>query len=383
MSRMENEVLEAATERIDSRNRKRRKRLFIVLAGVVLKVGVGYGAYEYLHASRFVSTDNAYTAAETAQVTPAISGIVREVRVSDTQAVKQGDIIVVLDDTDARLALDQAEAELGRSIRRVRGYVANDSSLAAQISARASDEQRVAAQLTAARADFERAEVDLKRRKALASSGSVSGDEITKAENAYETARANLAATQASAEQARANYSAAIGSRAANAVLIADATEETNPEVTLARTRRDQAAVNLERTVIRAPVDGVVVKRSVQVGQQVQAGSPLLSVVPLSDVHVDANFKEVQLDKVRIGQPVEVVSDLYGKKVTYHGVVAGLSGGTGSAFATIPAQNATGNWIKVVQRVPVRVRLDAEELKVRPLQVGLSMHATIDTHATN
>jgi membrane fusion protein, multidrug efflux system len=383
MSKMENDVIEAATAEIDTRNRKRRKRLFLVLAGVLLKVGAGYGAYEYLHAAHFVSTDNAYTAAETAQVTPVISGIVREVRVTDTQPVRKGDVIVVLDDTDARLALDQAEAELGRSIRRVRGYVANDSSLAAQIASRVSEEQRVAAQLTAARADFERAEVDLKRRKALASSGSVSGDELTKAENAYETARANLVATQASAEQAKANYSAAIGSRAANAVLIADTTEETNPEVTLARARRDQAAVNLERTVIRAPVDGVVVKRTVQVGQQVQAGSPLLSVVPLSDVHVDANFKEVQLDKVRIGQPVEVFSDLYGKKVTYHGTVTGLSGGTGSAFATIPAQNATGNWIKVVQRVPVRVQLDAEELKARPLQVGLSMHATIDTRATN
>jgi membrane fusion protein (multidrug efflux system) len=383
MSKMENAVLEAATAEIDTRNRTRRKRLFIVFGAVLLKAGIAYGAYEYLHAARFVATDNAYTAAETAQVTPAISGIVREVHVADTQPVKQGDVIVVLDDTDARLALDQAEAELGRSIRRVRGYVANDSSLAAQIASRVSEEQRVAAQLTAARADFERAEVDLERRKALASSGSVSGDELTKAENAYETAQANLVATRASAEQAKANYSAAIGSRAANAVLIADATEETNPEVTLARARRDQAAVNLERTVIRAPVDGVVVKRTVQVGQQVQAGSPLLSVVPLSEVHVDANFKEVQLDKVRIGQPVEVFSDLYGKKVTYHGTVTGLSGGTGSAFATIPAQNATGNWIKVVQRVPVRVRLDAAELKIRPLQVGLSMHATIDTRATN
>jgi membrane fusion protein (multidrug efflux system) len=380
---MENEVLEAATARIDTRNRKRRKRLFILFGALLLKAGIGYGAYEYLYAARFVSTDNAYTAAETAQVTPVISGIVREVHVTDTQSVKRGEVIVVLDDTDARLALDQAEAELGRAIRRVRGYVANDSSLAAQIASRVSEQQRVAAQLTAARADLERADVDLKRRKALASSGSVSGDELTKAENAYETARANLVAAQASAEQARANHTAAIGSRAANAVLIADTTEETNPEVTLARARRDQAAVNLERTVIRAPVDGVVVKRTVQVGQQVQAGSPLLCVVPLSEVHVDANFKEVQLDKVRIGQPVEVISDLYGKKVTYHGTVTGLSGGTGSAFATIPAQNATGNWIKVVQRVPVRVTLNAEELKARPLQVGLSMHATIDTRATN
>jgi membrane fusion protein (multidrug efflux system) len=359
----------------------RRKRLFVLLGLIVLKAGIGYGIYAYAHASRFVSTDNAYTAAETAQVTPSIGGIVSEVRVTDTQAVRQGDIVVVLDDTDARLALEQAEAELGRSVRRVRGYVANDQSLSAQIAARVSDEKRAAAQLESATADFERAQVDLSRREALAGSGSVSGDELTKARNAFQTAVANMTAAQAQVNQARANHNAAIGSREANAVLIANATEQTNPEVALARAKRDQAKVNLERTVIRAPVDGVVARRSVQVGQQVQAGAALLSVVPLSQVHVDANFKEGQLDKVRIGQPVEVHSDLYGKTVKYRGVVSGLSGGTGSTFATIPAQNATGNWIKVVQRVPVRIQLDAEELASRPLQIGLSMTATIDTRS--
>jgi membrane fusion protein (multidrug efflux system) len=382
MSKMEPEVIEAAAQvAADARNKLRRKRLFIVLGAVVLTGALGYGIYSYSHASRFVTTDNAYTAAETAQVTPSIGGIVSEVRVTDTQAVKQGDIVVVLDDTDARLALVQAEAELGRAVRRVRGYVANDQSLAAQIAARVSDQKRAGAQLEAATADFDRAQVDLSRREALASSGSVSGDELTKARNAFHTAVANMSAAQAQVTQARANYNAAIGSREANAVLIANATEQTNPEVALARAKRDQAKVNLERTVIHAPVDGVVARRSVQVGQQVQAGAALLSVVPLSRVHVDANFKEGQLDKVRIGQPVEVHSDLYGKKVRYHGVVSGLSGGTGSTFATIPAQNATGNWIKVVQRVPVRINLDADELAARPLQIGLSMTATIDTRS--
>jgi membrane fusion protein (multidrug efflux system) len=386
MSKMESQVIEAALAQVevvpgDTRNRIRRKRLFAALGATVLVCALGYGLYSYTYASRYVSTDNAYTAAETAQVTPVISGIVREVRVSDTQQVKQGDVVVVLDDTDATLALAQAEAELGRSVRKVRGYVANDDSLAAQIASRASEEKRAAAQVTVASADFERAQIDLTRREALSSSGSVSGDELTKARNAFATAKANLLAAQAAAEQSRANHTAAIGSRAANAVLIVNATEDTNPEVALARARRDQAKVNLERTVIRAPVDGVVVRRTVQVGQQVQSGVPLLSVVPLSEVHVDANFKEVQLDRVKIGQPVEVTSDLYGSSVRYHGVVAGLSGGTGSAFATIPAQNATGNWIKVVQRVPVRIKLDATELAARPLQVGLSMNATIDTRA--
>jgi membrane fusion protein (multidrug efflux system) len=265
--------------------------------------------------------------------------------------VQKGDVVVVLDDTDARLALAQAEAQLGRALRRVRGYVATDRSLAAQ--------------LAAANADLARAQVDLDRREALAASGSVSGDELTKARNAFATARASVAA--------------AISSREANAVLIADATEETNPEVSLARAQRDQALVNLERTVVRAPKAGVIARRSVQVGQQVQAGAPLVWVVPVHEVHVDANFKEVQLERVRIGQPVEVKSDLYGRSVSYHGTVAGLAGGTGSTFATIPAQNATGNWIKVVQRVPVRIQLDAAELAARPLQVGLSMTATIDT----
>jgi membrane fusion protein, multidrug efflux system len=380
MSKLQLKVIETAEpEEAGTRDGVRRKRLFIALGALVLACATGYGGYAYFYASRFVSTDNAYTAAEIAQVTPAIGGIVKEVRITDTQQVTKGDILVVLDDTDARLALDQAEADLGRAVRRVRGYVANDDSLSAQIAARASDEKRAAAQAAAAAADLERARIDLTRRETLIGSGSVSGDELTKARNAFQTARANLDAAQAQAAQSRANYAAAIGLRQANAVLIADATEETNPEVALARSRRDQARVNLERSVIRAPVDGVVARRSVQVGQQIQAGATLLSVVPLTQVHVDANFKEVQLDHVRIGQPVKIKSDLYGSSVLYHGTVEGLSGGTGSTFAAIPAQNATGNWIKVVQRVPVRIKLDAAELARRPLQVGLSMTATIDT----
>jgi membrane fusion protein (multidrug efflux system) len=350
---MESHIIEDAKTEIDARNKLKRKRAFAILGSVIATAAASYWAYDRYYASYFVETDNAYVGAETAAVTPTVGGIVREVRVTDTQSVKAGDIVVALDDVDARLALEQAEAELGRSIRRVRGYVANDQSLTWQIESRASD--------------VERARIDLKRRQALAKSGSVSGEEVTKALNAYETAQAN--------------YEATIGSREANLVLIENTTEETNPEVLLARAKRDQARVNLERTVIRAPVDGVVVKRAVQIGQQVQAGATLLQVVPIEQVHVDANFKEVQLTRVQIGQPVELVADIYGSSMTYHGVVSGLSGGTGSAFATIPAQNATGNWIKVVQRVPVRIELDPVELAAKPLQVGLSMTATIDTRA--
>ena len=364
-------------------NEPRRNKLLLALGGVVGTAAVVTAAYWYLYGSHFVSTDNAYAAVEIAQVTPSVSGTISEVRVTDTQSVRKGDVLVVIDPTDAKLALAQAEADLGSAIRRVRGYVANDSGLAAQIAARAADERRAAAQLASAEADFERAKIDLQRREALSTSGSVSGDELTRAQNAFAAAEANLTVAQAATAQAKANRDAAIGSKDANAALIANSTEETNPEVALARARRDQAAVDLERTIIRAPLDGVVAKRQVQLGQRVQAGTPLLAVVPVHEMHVDANFKEVQLENVRAGQPVTLTADIYGSSVTYKGTVEGFSGGSGAAFAAIPAQNATGNWIKVVQRVPVRIKLDAEQLAANPLRVGLSMTARIDTRGNS
>ena len=367
------------TSPVRAGNEQRRRKLLLALGGVVGVAALASGAYWFFYGSHFVSTDNAYAAVEVAQVTPEVGGTIAEVRVTDTQTVKKGDVLVVVDPTDARLALAQADAELGRAIRRVKGYVATDGGLAAQIAAREADEKRAAAQLASAEADFERAKIDLQRREALAQSGSVSGDELTKAQNAFAAAQAGLAVARAQAEQARANRQSAIGSKEANAVLIAETTVETNPEVALARARREQAAIDLERTVIRAPVDGVVAKRQVQIGQRVQAGTPLLAVVPVQEMHVDANFKEVQLKDVRIGQPVTLQADIYGSAVTYHGTVDGFSGGSGAAFSAIPAQNATGNWIKVVQRLPVRVKLDPAELQAHPLKVGLSMNARIDT----
>lgn len=360
-------------------NEPRRKKLLFQLAGVVGAAALASGAYWFFYASHFVSTDNAYAAVEIAQVTPEVGGTIREVYVTDTQAVKKGDVLIVIDPTDAKLALAQAEAELARAIRRVKGYVATDGGLTAQIAAREADEKRAAAQLASAEADFERSRIDLQRREALSASGSVSGDELTRAQNAFASAQANLTSARAGAEQARANRTAAIGSKEANAALIVDTSVDTNPEVALARARRDQAAIDLERTVIRAPVSGVVAKRQAQLGQRVQAGTPLLAVVPSHEMHVDANFKEVQLENVRVGQPVTLNADIYGSSVTYHGVVEGFSGGSGAAFAAIPAQNATGNWIKVVQRLPVRIKLDPVELQANPLKVGLSMTVKIDT----
>lgn len=360
---------------------QRRNRLLAGLAGVVLLAGAAAGAYWWLHASHFVSTDNAYAAAEVAQVTPSIGGTVLEVLVRDTQAVKQGDVLVRIDPTDARLALAQAEAELARAMRRVKGYVANDGGLKAQVTAREADEKRAAAQLLAAEADMERATIDLQRRQALAKSGSVSGEELTQAQNAFAAAKAQLASAVAAQAQARANREAAIGAKQVNATLIEGADAESNPEVQLAQARRDQAQVDLDRSTVRAPVDGVVARRSVQIGQRVQAGAPLMTVVPVQRIYVDANFKEGQLGKVRVGQRVQLQSDLYGSDVKYSGTVVGFSGGSGSAFAAIPAQNATGNWIKVVQRLPVRIQLDAAELARNPLRVGLSMQVTVDTRS--
>ena len=360
---------------------QRRNKMLLGLAGVTVVAAAIAGGYWWLHASNFVSTDNAYAAVEVAQVTPSVGGTVLQVLVKDTQAVRQGDVLVRIDPTDAKLSLAQAEAELARAVRRVKGYVANDGGLQAQIAARAADQKSAAAKLTAAQADMARATVDLQRRQALAQSGSVSGDELTHAQNAFAAAQSQLAAALAAQAQALANHEAAIGAKQVNATLIEGSTAEDNPEVLLALARRDQAQVDLDRTTVRAPVDGVVAKRSVQIGQRVQAGTPLMSVVPLQDMYVDANFKEVQLPKVRTGQSVQLHADLYGKDVTYTGTVVGFSGGSGAAFAAIPAQNATGNWIKVVQRLPVRIQLNAQELAEHPLRVGLSMTATVDTRS--
>ena len=363
----------------ESVNKQRRNQRLLALGAAGALTGLAVAVYWVLHASHFVSTDNAYVAVEIAQITPAVGGIVAGVEVRDTQAVKQGDALVTLDQTDAKLALAQAQAEFDRASRRFKSYVATDASLGAQVAAREADEKRAAAQLAAAQADFERAQTDLKRRQALVESGSVSGEELTRAKNAHAAAEAGLAAARAAAAQCAANLKAAVAAREANAALISDTTLENNPEVVAARARLEQARVDLERTVIKAPLDGVVAKRQVQLGQRVQPGVPLLTVVPLDQVHVDANFKEVQLQQVRVGQPVTLHADLYGSSVTYHGVVEGFSGGSGAAFAAIPAQNATGNWIKVVQRLPVRIKLDPAELQAHPLRVGLTMSAEIDT----
>jgi membrane fusion protein, multidrug efflux system len=330
--------------------------------------------------SHHVETDNAYVAAETAQVTALVARPGGSASSCvDTQAVKAGDPLVVIDDADARIAVAQAEAALGQAERKVKGYFASDTALAGQFDARQADVQRADAQIVAARADVDRARLDLSRRQALVGQGAVSGDELTSAQNRFANAQAALTAAQAVRAQALASRAAALGTREVNTALISGVSVTENPEVKAAQARLDAARLALDRTVIRAPIDGVVTRRNVQIGQRVAPGAVLMQVVPIQQAYVDANFKEGQLRKVAIGQPVELKADLYGGSVTYHGKVVGLSGGTGSAFALIPAQNATGNWIKVVQRLPVRIALDPAELKANPLRVGLSMTAAIDT----
>jgi membrane fusion protein (multidrug efflux system) len=311
---------DAAAQEVTRNPPRRSKRvvMFALLALVVLAAGGGYKAYWNAIGSRYVSTDDAYTAAEVALVTAQVEGPVSQVTVVDSQEVKRGDVLVVIDGTDAKLALRQAQADLARA----------------------------QAQVISATADLERTKIDLQRRQALIASGSVSGDELTHVINGASDAHAALNAARAG--------------------------------VALAQARVDKAEVDLGRTVIRSPVDGIIARRQVQLGERVQPATPLLSVVPVSQMYVNANFKEVQLKQVHAGQQVELVADLYGHKVVYHGVIAGFNGGTGSAFALIPAQNATGNWIKVVQRLPVRIALSPDELTVHPLRVGLSVDAKVD-----
>jgi len=354
-----------------------RGPLFLILGGVVALGAIIWFLYWLLVGSHYVSTDNAYVGADVALITPQVAGAVTEVRVADTQAVKKGDVLAVIDPADAQVAAEKAEANLGSATRQVQGQFATNDQLAAQVSARDADLAKAKAQLAAAESDLAKAKVDLDRRQALAASGAVSGEELTTAKNAYQTAQANLAATKAAGAQAVANRKAAASQYDAQAALTKGAGVAANPEVQSAKAQLDAAKLDLSRTVLRAPIDGVVAKRNVQVGQRVTVGSQLMTVVPLTQVYVDANFKEVQLKKVRPGQPVELTSDLYGKGVKYRGTVIGFAGGTGSAFAVIPAQNATGNWIKVVQRLPVRIAIDARDLHDHPLRVGLSMDAKI------
>ncbi|MFD1555909.1 EmrA/EmrK family multidrug efflux transporter periplasmic adaptor subunit [Paraburkholderia silviterrae] len=328
----------------------KRKRMMTLLVLVIVIAAVAYGLYYFLVARFTESTDDAYVNGNVVQITPQVTGTVIAVNADDTQTVKIGDPLVQLDPADSRIALQQAEANLGQTVRQVRGLFADDSQYQAQVAQRQSD--------------LSRAQDDLRRRMEVAQTGAVSQEEISHARDAVKSAEATLEAAQQQL--------------AANRALTANTTIANHPNVMAAAARVRDAYLSNARNTLPAPVTGYVAKRSVQVGQRVSPGTPLMSVVPLNAVWVDANFKEVQLKHMGIGQPVEMTADVYGSSVVFHGKVVGFSAGTGSAFSLLPAQNATGNWIKVVQRLPVRISLDPEELQKHPLRIGLSMQVDVN-----
>ena len=375
---MSNEAQGAQTENGAVVSPAKRRPLLLGLTIAVLVIGGAYWLYDVFIGSRSVSTDNAYVGGDSAQVTPLTSGKVAEVLVSDTQAVKRGQVLFRLDDTDQRIALAQAEAVLGMAQRRYSQSLAQGAALGASADAAAASIADARAKLSSAAAALDKARIDYTRRSALLSGGAVSADEVTSARNALAAAQAEFAQAQAGMGQAQANAISARRSEEASAALTAGTTSENAPEILAAKSNLAKAQLDFERTVIRAPIDGIVSRRSVQVGQKIETGSVAMIIVPVQQLYVDANFKETQLGKVRPGQKAQVTSDFYGSGVKFHGKVVGFSGGTGAAFSLIPAQNATGNWIKVVQRLPVRIALDPDELKKHPLRIGLSMEAEID-----
>ncbi len=369
--------LTASLDHIAIKGRTRR-RLFLVLAAVIVFAASGWWAWTTYLAGDYVSTENAYTNVEVSQVTPLVGGPVKRVAVVNSQHVRAGEVLVELDDTDLRLSVAQAEAAFGRARRQIQQLLEQDGQLAGQERVRLAERATAEADLVRARADLEKARLDARRRHTLADPGAISQQELSDAQTRLQLAEAAIAQSTARIAAAVAARAAAAGARRANRVLYEHSTIDTHPDVAASQARLEQARVDLARAVVRAPIDGVVDQRRVTVGQRLQPGMPVMVIVPVQDIYVDANFKESQLRRVRPGLPVLLTSDLYGSDVVYHGRVVGFAGGTGAAFAAIPAQNATGNWIKVVQRLPVRVQLDPKALATHPLRVGLSMHATID-----
>ncbi|CAG9245295.1 EmrA/EmrK family multidrug efflux transporter periplasmic adaptor subunit [Paraburkholderia unamae] len=331
-------------------NSGKRKRMMTLLVLVIVIAAIAYGLYYFLVARFTESTDDAYVNGNVVQITPQVTGTVIALKADDTQTVNVGDPLVLLDPADARVTLEQTEAQLAQTVRQVRGLFADDSQYEAQVAQRQSD--------------LSRAQDDLRRRMQVAQTGAVSQEEISHARDAVRSAEAALEASQQQL--------------AANRALTANTTIANHPNVEAAAAKVRDAYLANARNTLPAPVTGYVAKRSVQVGQRVSPGNPLMSVVPLNSLWIDANFKEVQLKHMRIGQPVEMTADVYGSSVVYHGKVVGFSAGTGSAFSLLPAQNATGNWIKVVQRLPVRISLDPEDLLKHPLRIGLSMQVDVN-----
>jgi membrane fusion protein, multidrug efflux system len=359
----------AAPSPSSSSSNPMRKKALTGVAAAVLLAGIGYGAYWALVLNHYETTDNAYVQGNVVQVTPQAAGTVVAINADDTDHVKAGQWLVRLDPADAQIALEQAEAQLAQTVREVRTLYANNRTQQAQIALRQAD-------LVRAQSELSRMQEDVARRQPLVASGAVGREE-------FNHFTAQVVAAKSTVEAARSGVAAAREQLASSQSLTEGIAPQDHPSVLRAASRVREATLALKRTDLLAPVDGYVARRNVQLGQRVQAGAPMLSVIALDQVWIEANFKESQLTHLRLDQPVELTADVYGKKVVYHGVIEGLGAGTGAAFALLPAQNATGNWIKVVQRVPVRVKLDASELVDHPLRVGLSMEARVDISKTD
>jgi membrane fusion protein (multidrug efflux system) len=333
----------------------KRRRVMLVIAAVFIVLGAALGL-NWLFNSRFYEdTDNAYVQGNVVQITPQIVGTVVKIFADDTDLVKAGQILVSLDPSDTKVAVEQAEAELAQTVREVRTLYTSHKQSDANLAQR--------------QVELTRAEDDLVQRKKLASSGTISKEELRHAEATVNAAHAAMDAAREQLSSGRA---------------LTDGTSvRRHPNVQRASAHLRELLLAMQRTSLLAPVNGQIAKRSVQVGQRVNPGAPLMAVIPLDQLWVDANFKEGQLRNMRAGQSVTLVSDLYGSAVKYSGKVIGMGAGTGGAFALLPAQNASGNWIKVVQRVPVRIALDPAQLTEHPLRIGLSMQAEVDLRDQN
>lgn len=332
-----------------------RGRNLKILGGLVAICALGYGGYWYWYARYFESTDDCYVDGDVVQITSEVPGTVIRLRADDTQSVARGQSLLELDPADAEVAKSNAEANLARAVRAVRALFAKADQLRAEIRDR--------------EVELRQAEQDHNRRTGLLSDGAISSEEFEHTRDRITEVRASLTAAQQELNETIAQ--------------IDRTTIPTHPQVLAAVAAVRDASLALRRTHITAPVAGIVAQRSVQVGQRVAAGTPLMGVVPLGAVWVDANFKEVQLRDMRVGQPVTLRADMYGGRVKYHGRLVGLSAGSGTAFALLPAQNASGNWIKIVQRLPVRIALDTNELRAHPLRIGLSVTADVDIRDTS
>lgn len=331
-------------------NPRGRRKGFLLLGAAILLGAAGYGAWEWMSPPA-EETDDAYVGGNIVAITARAGGTVLALHADNTQAVQRGAALIDLDPAQQDVALAAAEAKLGEAVRAIR----STQSAVAEGSA----------EIASAQTDLARAQADYARRKAAAASGAISGEELSHAADAVTAARAALNLAQARRGQAA---STVAGTDVAN-----------NPQVLSAIANLRKAAIDRAYMTIKAPVSGIVAQRNVQLGQQVAAGTPLMAVVPMDSLWVDANFRETQLADLRVGQPATIIADVYGSAITFHGKVLGLGAGSGSAFSLLPPQNASGNWIKIVQRVPVRIALDPKELRAHPLRVGLSAKVTVDT----